>query len=264
MQERASFDEYASEYDAHFTFSHIGKLQRARVWYYMQDALIVPKNILEINCGTGYDAMELAKQGHTVTATDASGKMIEVAKARKKDGAVKTKPYFEQAKFSELKEKLQGQKFDLIFSNFGGLNCIDAVELKKLSADLAELLTSNGKMVFVIMARKCGWERLYFTLKGNKTRANRRRSKNGVQTMISTSTFNTWYYSPQEVEHIFEEHFSMEAVYPVGLFIPPSYLEAYFAKYPTQLKVLAVLENLFATSMLSNYADHFVIELNRA
>lgn len=264
MQGLASFDEYASDYDKHFTFSNIGKLQRARVWHYMEDLLVAPKNILEINCGTGYDALELAKQGHTVTATDASGKMIAIGKARKEQENQKTKLYFEQAGFSELKEKLKGQKFDLIFSNFGGLNCVNADELKALAADLAGLLTSNGKLFLVIMGRKCKWEKWYFTLKCNRAKALRRISKKGVETTINNSTFNTWYYSPHEIEKIFEEQFSVEAVYPIGLFIPPSYLENYFAKHTIQLSVLAQLENLFATSALSNYADHFAIELNRA
>jgi SAM-dependent methyltransferase len=264
MQERASFDEYAGEYDNHFTYSNIGKLQRARVWHYLSDYLEKPLNILEINCGTGYDALQLAKQGHKVTATDASANMIEVGKARQANEPAKTKLYFEQSKFSELKDKLKGQKFDLVFSNFGGLNCIDKNEMKQLSSDLAQLLTQDAKLFFVIMGRKCYWERMYFTLKGDKTKANRRSKLDVVDTTINNSTFNTWYYSPKEIEELFDEQFSVEMIRPIGLFVPPSYLEEYFAKHSTRLKILSALENTFAVSVLSNYADHFVIQLNRA
>ena len=69
------FDIMAETYDADFTYTTIGALQRQQVWNHLQDILkkgAPEMNILEINCGTGEDAIKLARLGHTVTATDRS------------------------------------------------------------------------------------------------------------------------------------------------------------------------------------------------
>src|SRR4051794_8659360 len=79
------FDILAETYDADFTQSQIGKLQRKRVWKFLKDVLRTynrPLQILEINCGTGEDALKLATMGHTVIATDASKVMIEKAQQK--------------------------------------------------------------------------------------------------------------------------------------------------------------------------------------
>ncbi len=54
-----AFDQLASAYDKEFSFSRIGILQRRQVWNYMNDMLLTssPMDILELNCGTGIDAV---------------------------------------------------------------------------------------------------------------------------------------------------------------------------------------------------------------
>jgi hypothetical protein len=59
MQEaETAFDEYAVAYDGAFTFSSIGKLQRARVWKFLSQhcSPAIHPQVLELNCGTGEDA----------------------------------------------------------------------------------------------------------------------------------------------------------------------------------------------------------------
>jgi len=52
-------DHVATQYDADFTHSQIGRLQRASVWHYLEKRFAKQKNlsILELNCGTGEDAL---------------------------------------------------------------------------------------------------------------------------------------------------------------------------------------------------------------
>ena len=85
MQSTAVFDILAQNYDADFTSSAIGRLQRNRVWSYLNPIIKEagrPLKILEINCGTGDDAIQLATMGHRVIATDSSAGMIEKAKEK--------------------------------------------------------------------------------------------------------------------------------------------------------------------------------------
>jgi ubiquinone/menaquinone biosynthesis C-methylase UbiE len=85
MLTQSPFDILAETYDADFTQSQIGKLQRERVWKFLQAILQTlgrPLKILEINCGTGEDALRLAAMGHNIVATDASEIMIEKAQQK--------------------------------------------------------------------------------------------------------------------------------------------------------------------------------------
>jgi len=259
-----SFDIAATTYDSNFTESAIGKLQRRRVLHFLQHSLPNQSlKILEINCGTGEDALWLAGKGHLVIATDISEHMI--ATARKKIAEENLDSFVTAARlsFDELAAHFTDEKFDLIFSDFGGLNCISEIELKKLAEDFSSLLKLNGKLIAVVMGRKCWWERFYFLVKGNFKEAFRRNSKEKVEARIEKEIISTWYYSPKEFRKIFKEHFTFRRMRPVGLFVPPSYLNCFFEDKKFLLSIFNALEKLFPLSFLSNYADHFYIELKK-
>ena len=76
------FDAMAAEYDTSFTHSLIGVRMRHAVWRRL-DARFQPNDhILELNCGTGEDAIHLAQRGLHILATDVSSTMLEVARAK--------------------------------------------------------------------------------------------------------------------------------------------------------------------------------------
>lgn len=255
---RQAFDHYAYTYDSEFTHSPIGQIQRERVYRFLTPYLRTNKQILELNCGTGHDALYLAERGHTITAIDISEDMINVAKGK----TTGKNPTFICADLQNLKA-LHLPKQDLVFSNFGGLNCISPKAFTALSESLNDLLLPGGMFVAVIMGTNCLWEDVYFKRISHPGYRRRKRSE-GVSTSVNGLTFTTWYYSPQQVTAFLNEHFTTERIMPVGLWVPPSYLNYYFAKRPLLLKGLYALERLFAGfSSLANSADHYCILLKR-
>ncbi len=261
----AHFDIAASEYDTHFSNTHIGGLQRNRVHRYL-DKYFVSKNlnILEINCGTGEDAIFLSKH-HQVVATDASSVMIKITKDKIVENNLQEKC---NAFIWDLNNPYPGEKsdkFDLIFSNFGGLNCLAPNALEFLIQNFTSLLNPKGKLLFVVMGRKCVWESMYFLLKGQLKSAFRRRKKQSQKAQISNNTFmDIWYYSPKEIEDKISFNFKIIRKKPVGIFIPPSYLENYFKNKSRFLPFLNKMETRFGNhASLSNYADHYIIELEK-
>lgn len=262
----SQFDVSAPNYDAEFTTSAIGKMQRERVYFALQvnDLDKHKGKILEINCGTGEDAIWLANHGHSVLATDASEEMIRVAK-QKASGLNKLDLQFQQAEFSALKTKYGTQKFDLIFSNFGGLNCVKSAEISQLFSDFSKLLLPNGKLVLVIMGRKCLWERMYFLLKGKPKKAFRRNSKKEIAAHLGDGMYvATYYYSPKELLQLADANFKLETLVPVGFFVPPSYLGSFFAKKKGLLKVLYFFEKvIFKSKLLADYSDHYLLILTK-
>src|SRR6187402_1594752 len=164
----ASFDTAAAAYDDTFTYSVIGKLQRKYVYRHFSKLLDGKKSdILEINCGTGEDAIWLAKMGHAVTATDISEKMITVAKNKNRNIR------FEVADINTIAD-FGGKKFDLVFSNFGGLNCLSKPEFEAFFKNIATVLNEKGRLVLVIMPKNTLWEQFYFLMKGQFKKSRRR------------------------------------------------------------------------------------------
>jgi SAM-dependent methyltransferase len=260
----AIFDGAAKTYDADFSFTTIGKLQRQRVWSFIKNRFTNKTHtILEINCGTGEDAIWLANNGHRVIATDVSNVMITVCLGKKIINEARNVQFL-NASYLDVHNKFPNQKFDFIFSNFGGLNCANKSDLSALSKSFSTMLCLNGKLLFVIMGRKCWIERTYFLLKGKIAEAKRRKSPNGVRTKIGDSIFFTYYYSPNEIKKIFADDFIVSFRKPIGITIPPSYLEKYFSNKKLLLSVLNKCESLFGCfPFLSNYADHYLIELTK-
>ncbi|MBA3680101.1 MAG: class I SAM-dependent methyltransferase [Bacteroidetes bacterium] len=255
----ASFDNYAQQYDEHFTFSPVGWLQRKAVYDYLLPLLNKEVSVLEINCGTGYDAFEIVKYVKEVLATDASSKMIEQCEIKNKAAkniSFKVKP------IQQLQEEIKNTNF--IFSNFGGLNCLSPQDLAAFSKKCNTILNKEADLFFVIMGRKCIWERLYFKIKGDPKKAIRRQSKEGIDTVINGSEFTTWYYSPKEIQDFFTSGYKTQHISGVGLFVPPSYLNPFFANKKILLKLFNGLDKVFCKfKWTANYADHYIIHLTK-
>ncbi len=256
-----SFDVIAERYDADFSYSEIGSRLRALVWQYTDKYLSGKQlNILEINCGTGEDAIHFAEKGHTVTATDVSAGMIKIAQSKSQG----TNPGFRQLSYDEIKQAFPENSFDVVFSDFGGLNCADETMLKNTLASLHCVLKPGGMCIAVIMGTACIWERLYFISKLQFGDAFRRNRKRGADTVFENKNFKTWYYSPASIRKYTKGLFNCIELKPVGLFIPPTYMEGHFSKHINRLNKLAKLERRFAErTMFANYADHYMIVLKK-
>lgn len=260
MESTAIFDILAQNYDADFTASQIGRLQRKRVWSFLNPVLKEagrPLRILEINCGTGEDALQLAASGHSVIATDASAVMIEKAQAKLNDPATASLDLqFIVSPFSELYHLLAHEKFDLIFSDFGGLNCIERTDLRQLAHDLSFLTNEGGHIFFVLMAPYCLWEIFYYGIRGKfKTAFRRLRRSSGFT--INDTTMPVYYYRPGTIKKLFSPAFSHFQKQPIGLFIPPSYLEERFRYDTGNLERLNRREEKFSSPLFSAFADHY-------
>lgn len=255
----AEFDKAAIEYDEIFTHSQIGSMQRNQVWKHLTSVVLPERklDILEINCGTGEDAIKLAAMGHHVIATDASNRMLDVASS--KPGAKYI--HLKQLDMKSLGQFDQFGQYDLIFSNFGGINCIDDLSISKLSMDINSLLKPGGRFIAVVMPDFCLWESFYYLMKNDFERGKRRLAGSAVAN-VSGIPVNTWYYAPKNLYKKFKAHFKVEKIRPIGLFIPPSYLEHFFRKNVGLLKVLKTLEVVISGfSWVSGLSDHYYIQL---
>lgn len=254
------FDNAATDYDDVFTNSRIGVAQRRRVWHFLKPELSTKKtiNILELNCGTGEDALFFTRYGHKVTATDSSEGMLKIAKSKDTSKAI----HFFQMDLNNIDQFEHQTTYDLIFSNFGGLNCIDAHSLEQVVKKVKTLLNPNGRFIAVVMPSFCIWETCYFLVKLKFSKAFRRR-RMAVANVAGTPV-NTWYYSPEKIKKLANNQLRWVTSKPIGLFVPPSYLEKFFNRH---VKVLGLLENMEGIiakfTWQAAFSDHYYIKFER-
>lgn len=211
----AAFDRIAPEYDAIWTRSVIGQLQRAAVWRHLDPLLKAGDRILDLGCGTGEDALHFVECGAKVDAIDASEAMVRIARARGVNAR--------QLPIEALSE-LTGQ-FDGVVSNFGALNCVR--NLEKLMPALGHIIRPGGYLAICVMGACCAWETAYFLWRGRFKKAFRRWRRADVQTAIGVCVA---YRSVNQICRAFRGTFRLQAWYGIGICVPPSYIETLSGK----------------------------------
>jgi ubiquinone/menaquinone biosynthesis C-methylase UbiE len=255
-----NFDAAALSYDTLFTHSNIGKAQRLAVYSNITPFLESKKwdTILEVNCGTGEDAIWLSKFSNKILATDQSSKMIEIAMSKVKN---QNNINFQVLDCNEIDQI--NEPIDLIFSNFGGLNCLDSLELKKFIKNSRSILVPNGKIIMVVMPKNTIWEQFYFLLKFEWKKIFRRK-KEFSNVLVENSIVKTYYYNSNEIINWSKENYNFVSKFPIGFFVPPSYLEPFAKRNSFFFKGLVQLDLLVKKlSFLSNFADHYLLILEK-
>lgn len=259
MNNVAAFDVLAPAYDNHFVDSLTGHAQRQVSRKWLQPLLTgrAGMHILEINCGTGADAWWMAGLGHHVTATDASPQMIAQASQKAAATCNYPQPTFITCAFNKLHTTFQQQQFDCIVSNFAGLNCASPGELQVLAQQFNQLLRPGGFVAVVLFGKYCLWEMAYYLLKANVKQAFRRfTNKQVLVSLTPTVQQPVYYYSSTTFARLMQP-LQLVQKKPVGLFIPPSFLEGYMQQHTRFFNRLVQLEEkLNGASFTSALADH--------
>jgi ubiquinone/menaquinone biosynthesis C-methylase UbiE len=204
----AYFDRLAPRYDEVWTNTQTGRLQRDAVWGQIDPLIRRGDRILDLGCGTGEDALHLAELGGQVLGVDASPEMVRVA--RQRGGNARVLPIEGIHIFAVT--------FDLVLSNFGGLNCIR--DLSTLRATLARLVRPGGYLAVCLLSRFCLWESAYYAFHGQFKKAARRW---GGETVTSAG-LRVYYPSAKQVRTLLSPDFSQIADLGVGVFVPPSFV----------------------------------------
>src|ERR1700681_1635781 len=123
-----AFTGQSAIFDQLYATNAIVTYERERVRQFLLKYLVPGSKILELNAGTGDDAIFLAKHGHYVHATDISSgmqtKLMEKVFFHRMNAFVSN----ELCSFTSLESLSNKGPYDCIFSNFAGLNCTGNLE----------------------------------------------------------------------------------------------------------------------------------------
>jgi ubiquinone/menaquinone biosynthesis C-methylase UbiE len=256
-----AFDAAATSYDATYeTLPGIKRLRTLTSGIFLR--LFRPgQHLLELNCGTGTDAITLARHGMTVLATDASPLMILEARqkidAAQLGGRVQTRVLA----FHEL-ELLSGRAFDGVYSNLGGLNCTDRLNL--IGYNLSRITRPGGLFIATVMPSFCLWETLAFAVRGQWKQSMRRRSPNGCLAFLHGDVVQTFYHSPRKFYDAMYEYFELVELHGLNIFTPPPNSARAYAVLARLLAPLELLDAIVARiPPFSSIGDHYVMVLRR-
>ena len=229
---RDAYDELAETYDADFTESVIGRLQRDALWRRFGGLFERGQTLLDLGCGTGEDALYFAARGISVHGVDVSPAMIEIAGRRtEKEGRISV-----ETLSMEKLASVAGGPYDGAFSSFGPINCVR--NLRSLARDLGGLIRPGGTAALCLMKSLCLWETLLYPLTAALHRKEAA-TQAWCDRPAEDGNFRVFYPSVRELRRAFAPWFEYVAAPGVGLFMPPSYLEPCAARHPLITAALA-------------------------
>jgi SAM-dependent methyltransferase len=252
-----AFDGAAETYDSQFTRTVIGSMMRRAVWARCAVRFASGSRVLEMNCGTGEDALWLSHRGIEVLATDVSPAMLRIAERKLANSRGIAEARFEQLAWEDL-HSLQAGPFDGALSNFGGLNCL--TDLRGAARALAATLRPGAVAILCIMGPIVPWEWAWFLSRGKPAAAFRRLRRGGT----SWSGIKIQYPSITATRRAFSPEFRALRVSAIGALMPPPYTEGLTGRFPRMLAVLERIERRLDTVWpLCVFADHYLLELER-
>ena len=256
-----AFDRLAADYDSIFSSSVIGKSQREIVWRRLLSVFPAGSHILELNCGTGLDALFMARAGMRVTACDASPRMIEHAHQRTAGEHLKVNLEFVTLATEEMHRLPETSRFDGLFSNFGGLNCVQ--DLSSVAREAARRLKPGAPLLLCFLTRFCLWETFYFLLRGSPRKALRRYWGSSVA-HIDELSFPVYYPSLSRLRRIFEPEFRLVSTAGIGITVAPSYVERWIASRPRLFRCMEAVDELVREwPGLRIWGDHMLLRFER-
>ncbi len=238
-----AFSRTAEKYDA-FAEGH-PHLTRMRNKVYRHIGRLLPpgSHILELNAGSGVDAVHLAQQGYYVHATDVAPGMLDRLRVKIDTLGLQERVTIQECSYTDLAQ-VQGGPYDAIFSDMGGLNCIQ--DLSEVVRDLPRVLRPGGLVTWVLMPPVCLWE-IAEILRGHAHLAFRRFSRGGTQSHLEGLRFPVYYFSPGRALHYFGEEYQRLALEGLSVITPTAESKNFINNFPTLYGILAWLDDRLAT-----------------
>lgn len=220
----------------------------------MDEFLKPNTRLLELNAGTGIDALHFVREGHRVHATDISPGMIEKISEKIHRFSLHERLTVQLCSFEGL-DSINNQKFEYVFSNFGGLNCCR--DLTNVAKHLPGLLNPQGFLTWVIMPPVSLWEWSWI-LAGRKA-AFRRLRKGGTLAHLEGEFFRTYYHSLHTIKRKLGSDFHLIKAEGLGALSPPPASYQFALNHPMVYSFMNKVDHIACAGFPFNrWTDHIM------
>ncbi len=237
-----AFSRTATKYDSFAVdHPHLTRM-RSKVYAHLQRHLPPGSRLLELNAGTGTDAVSLAQRGYAVHATDISPGMLQLLDDKIAQLGLGDLISYQSCSFTHL-EEVRGGPFDAVFSDLGGLNCIP--DLSPVIQSLPGLLRPGGLVTWVLMPPVCLWElALLFT---GQVRLALRRLPGRTRAHLEGLYFDVYYFTPARVMRWFGSPFEQVELEGLSVVTPTAESKNLARRFPRFYARLSRLDDFLST-----------------
>jgi SAM-dependent methyltransferase len=212
----AAYDFIAADYDA---LMQPDMRMRRALWRRYAQVFRPGEALLDFGCGTGTDAIYLAKLGIRVTGIDASPGMI--AQLRRKADAERLAIEARVGLLADLREFADGS-FAGITSAFAALNTVP--DLSAFAAEAHRLLRPGGRLVGHFLAAPGVWEILEYLAEGRWKAARERRACREKTIAVCGEPVTHVLLSPRETYlRFFSDRFKLRSLCGLGFLWPQAW-----------------------------------------
>jgi ubiquinone/menaquinone biosynthesis C-methylase UbiE len=253
-----AFSRTAERYDR-FAEDHPHQTRMRRKVYAHLDRHLAPgARILELAAGTGTDAIELARRGYRVHATDIAPGMLARLRDKVDRLGLGERISAQECSFTDL-DRVDGVPYDAVFSDLGGLNCV--ADLGVVVRRLPRVLAPQGLVTWVIMPPVCLWE-LALLLRGQPRLALRRLRPGGTRAHLEGLYFTVHYFTPRSVMAVFGPDYRLLGIEGLSVITPTAESKSLAKRHPRVYAALAWLDDrLSAVPPWRGWGDFFIISL---
>lgn len=259
-----AFDRIAASYDQDFGANPVGLKLRERCHLLFKKYFQSPGLLWDAGCGSGLDALALARSGYRIVATDqATAMLAEVVKKIEQNQLHDSIMTIQKALDSPDLGRLLREVGPIsgIYSNFGALNCLE--NLVTFARTCASLLPKDAFLVLIYMGRFSPLESLYYLLKAKPGPMIRRFSSSSQTARLGNCAIPIRYYSSANMYSYFRPFFSIIEIVPLGIILPPPFLFPCPA-LEKHIDWLDRWDRLIATCKLCReWGDHTALVLQR-
>ena len=220
------YDLISSSYDNVEAVNPVGRRLRAKMQQALLRTFLPGDHVLELGCGTGIEALALARNDIEILATDLSAGMVEKVRRKATELGVGNLEVrcLAASEIDCIVSEFGKGAFDGAYSHGGALN-MDP-QLGKVARGLASLIRPSGKFLCTIVNQASLFETVFYPLV-LKPRKAFRRLGNDVPIPISRLrphdryVVPTRFYSPRAFTRIFQPEFALRRLEGLQIVLPP-------------------------------------------
>jgi len=257
-----AFGSQAPVFDRLYGNDTIIAYKRMRVRMHMEQFINGRSQLLELNAGTGEDAIYFASKGHSIHATDIAQPMLDQLQEKKKQTTWADRISTEQCSFTALDTLQQRGPYDHVYSNFAGLNCTQ--HLDQVIQSMGSLVKKGGYITLVLLPSFCLWETMLLFRGKFRTAFRRFTGKKGAAAKVEQKGFRCWYYAPSLVKKMAAKEFIYIRHEGLCSLVPPSYMEGFAENHPRLYQWLVKKENRNGGKRpWRNWGDYYIITFRK-
>jgi SAM-dependent methyltransferase len=258
---REFHDRLAEGYDASFGQADRGNAVRREIQSVLLGRFKHGDRILELGCGTGTDAVVLARHGIHVTATDISPRMVEMAAAKCRKEGLASSVCTSVLDAGDLRG-LGDRTFDGAFLNFNVLNYLE--DVRGFANQIGPHLRPGAPLICTLLNRVALWEVAYFAARLRPVLAYRRVTRRGLELSSGQGNVPLRLYFPRTFARSFDRDFSLERITGLGILQPPAGFAPPSVRWAGVFRRAASIDAALAGRYpFYNICDHYVVELRK-